>query len=186
MSNLINRKFTNREKVLMLILVLVLLVGLYFYLVHYPITERTKEIEVEEEELFLQQTVADVRLQNYNEMKSELEEIFALPEDEITLMPDFDNRQTLLNYFNVIFAGTDEDLSYDEVRFNGNIAERTMRFSFSAYSYDKAIEVLTNLTRSGWRCLLDSLSINPIDGGDLTDSALRISGSITFYEVKRG
>lgn len=184
MNNVMNHKFSNREKVLLLVMVLILLVGLYFYLVHYPITNRTAEIAEEQDELLVQQTVADSRLKKYNDMKTELEEIFSMPEDEITRMPDFDNRETLLNYFNVIFAGTDQVLTFDEVRFDGNIAKRAMRFSFTASSYDKAIEVLTKLTESGYRCLLDSLSVSPSDGNVRT-GVLRISGTITFYEVKR-
>lgn len=185
MNNLMNRKFSGREKLLMLALVLVFLVGLYFYAVHYPITDRLAEIEAEEEELLFQQEVADTRLAIYNSMKAELEEIFAMPEEEITKMPDFDNRQTLLNYFNLIFAGTDQVLTFDEVRFNGNVAERTIRFSFNAYDFEKAKEVLANLTGSGYRCLLDSLSFGP-SGGTVEDGELRISGSITFYELNRG
>lgn len=184
MNNVMNRRFSNRERVLMLLLVMILLVGLYFFLVHYPIANRMEEIEEERQEIEAEQAVADARLQTYNDMKAELEEIFALPEDQITKMPDYDNRETLLNYFNIIFAGTDQDLSFDNVQFNENVAERTMRFSFTAEDYDKAVEVLTSLTRAGFRCLLDSLSISP-SSGDLTEGSLRVSGTITFYEFQR-
>lgn len=184
-ENVMNHRLSTREKLLLLLMVLILLVGLYFYLVHYPITERMEEISLEREDLLVQQAVADTRLQTYNDMKAELEEIFAMPEDEITVMPEYSNRETLLLYFDQIFAGTNQVLNFDDERVNDNIVERGVRFSFNADSYAQARDILTKLTvASGFRCLLDSLSVSP-SGGDLENGALRISGSITFYEYKK-
>ena len=59
---------------------------------------------------------------------------------------------------------------------------RTVRFSFSAESYDHARQVLTELTGTGYRCLLESVSLGP-DNGDVFTGKLSVSGSITFYEI---
>ncbi len=185
-QNVMTHRLSNREKVLLLVLVLVLLVGLYFYVVHYPITNRLDEIELERDDLLVSQAVADTRLQTYNDMKAELEEIFAMPEDEITVMPAYSNRETLLLYFDKIFAGTSQVLNFDDERETDGIVERTVRFSFNADSYAKARQVLTDLTvGSGYRCLLDSLTVSPVEG-NIEAGALRISGTITFYEYKAG
>ena len=182
MSDFLNRSFSRREKLLMLLLVIILLVGLYFYLVHYPITQREDEIELETDEVLLQQDVANTRLQMYNEMKDELAIVDAMPEDQVTMMPEYDNIQTLMNMFNVIFDGTQQSLSFDNVRINDyNVAERTVRFSFTARDYDHARQVLANLTGTGYRCLLDSLSFGASDGSVETGE-LRVTGNITFYE----
>lgn len=185
-QSVMTHKLSNREKVLLLVLVLVLLAGLYFYVVHYPITNRLDEIELERDDLLVSQAVADTRLQIYNDMQAELEEIFAMPEDEITVMPAYSNRETLLLYFDKIFAGTSQVLNFDDERETDNIVERTVRFSFNADSYAKARQVLTDLTvGSGYRCLLDSLTVSPVEG-NIESGALRISGTITFYEYKAG
>lgn len=182
MSDFMNRSFSRREKLLLLLLVIILLVGLYFYLVHYPITQRLDEIELETDDVLFQQDVANTRLQMYNEMKDELDIVDAMPEDQVTMMPEYDNIQTLMNMFNVIFAGTQQSLSFDNVRINdNNVAERTVRFSFTARDYDHARQVLANLTGTGYRCLLDSLSFGA-SGGSVETGELRVTGNITFYE----
>lgn len=185
MSDFLNRSFSRREKVLMLVLALVLVAGLYFLLVHYPVSQRMDEIELENEEILFEKDVADSRLAVYNDMKAELDEIFAMPEDEITVMPEFDNIQTLMNIFNDIFQGTGQTLNFDNVTYNGNIASRTMRFSFSAADYAQAKSILERLTGTGFRCLMDSVSFAPTEDGSVESGALRVSGTITFYELDK-
>lgn len=185
MNNLLNRRFSRREIALILLLVVILLVGMYFYFVHYPITQRHAEIEEEREEIALSTEVAEARYAVYQSMKSELAEIFAMPEDKLTVMPEYDNIQTLMNYFHVIFVdGTNEALNYDSVSVNGNIAKRTVRFSFTAVSYEQAKEILGQLAGTGYRCLLENVSLVPAEsGGEVETGALRVSGTITFYEL---
>lgn len=184
----LNRSFTRREIVLLLVLVLLLIVGLYFYAVHYPIVNRMAEINAEEEDVLFKTDVAKTRQGIYNNMKTELDEIFKTPEDELTVMPEYSNFQTLLNHFNTIFDGHEPVLSFDTVTFNGNIAARTVRFTFLASDWEEGREILTQLTDTGYRCLLDSLSFTSDDSRDndnffVESSPLKISGSITFYEL---
>ena len=184
MNNLLTRSFTRREIILMLVLVLVLLVGLYFLVVHYPITERLAEIEDERDEIAFNTEVAQMRSQLYQSMKSELDEIFAMPENEITVMPEYDNNQTLLNYLHIIFEGTDVALSQDSPSVNGNIVTRNIRFSFTAESYDQAKLILGQLTGTGYRCLMHSVSLVPAENDhEVEDGPLKVSGTITFYEL---
>ena len=182
MNNVLNRRFTSRERWLMLVLALILVCGLYFLVVHYPITQRMEEIEIEMEEIASDTDIANVRYTIYQSMKNELDEIFAMPEDELTVMPEYDNLQTLMVYFNTIFAGTDPSFNFDQVRINGNVATRTIRFSFTASDYYKAKDILHKLTDTGYRCLLDNVSfgttVDEVEVGEL-----KISGTITFYEL---
>lgn len=185
----LNRSFTRREIILLLVLALLLILGLYFYAVHYPIVNRTAEIDAEMDDVLFKLDVAKTRQGIYNSMKTELDEIFKLPEDELTVMPEYSNFQTLLNHFNTIFDGHEPVLSFDTVTFNGNIAARTVRFTFLASDWEEGREILSQLTSTGYRCLLDSLSFTSA-GGDtnredfyVESSPLKISGSITFYEL---
>ncbi len=177
----INRNLSRREKVLLLVLVLIGLIGLYFYLVHYPIVNRMSEIENERGEVADQQIVADARSAVYKSMKDELDVIFAMPEDKITVMPNYDNIQVLMQQFNTIFANVSPELSFDTVTVSDGVAVRTMRFSFAASGYEEAKEVITNLTGTGFRCLLSGLTLSPSDG-DVETNELHVSGVITFYE----
>ena len=184
MNAVLTRRFTRREIVLMLVLVLIFLIGMYFYLVHYPITQRLEEIETERDEIAFNTEIAEMRLGVYQSMKAELDEIFAMPEDEITVMPEYDNIETLINYFHFVLNGTDPVLNYDAVTVNGKIAMRTIRFSFTAAGYDQAKLILGQLAGTGYRCLMQSVSIVPDEnGGEVETGALKVSGTITFYEL---
>lgn len=180
MANFMNRSFSRREKILLLVLTLIGLVGLYFYLVHYPVTTQLAQIEEQRTAVADDTVIAQARQQVYLSMKAELEEIFSMPEDEITVMPKYDNIKALMREFNVIFDGADPELSFDPVTVEDGVAVRVMRFTFTS-DYKRAKDILEQLTGTGYRCLLDSLSITPEEGNLETD-VLQVSGTITFYE----
>ncbi len=188
------RSFSRREKALLIILALILVVGLYVLLVQRPVEAKLDELALEVEDLELQTTVAQVKLGQRNKMKKELDEIFALPQDQITVMPPYDNIETLMVQFNSIFLGLEPKLSFPEVRFEEGIATRPIQFDFVAPSYDEARAILTRLTRTGYRSLLDGLSITPADevvdrrgrlqtGRSIQQGTVLVQGTIYFYEL---
>lgn len=175
-------RFTKREKVIIVILAIALVVGFYFMVIHYPVKTRLEEIELEKQQVDDETTVALAVAAQYKNMKTELEEIFALPEDEITVMPEYDNKQTLIHYFNSVFADTAPDLRFSGVKTKGSIASRTIGFNFTSPDYASAKDILRKLTGTGFRCLMQSVSLSPAEGS-VEDDELRISGNIIFYEL---
>lgn len=176
------RSFTKREKIVMLVLALALIVGFYFLAIHYPVKTRLEEIELEKAEVDEQTMIASAMLANYNKMKTELEEIFAEQNENLTVMPEYDNKQTLIYYFNSVFAETAPNLQFSQARIEGNIASRSISFNFTADSFDSARSVLELLTGTGFRCSMDNITISPTEG-DLEHDELRVSGNIVFYEL---
>ncbi len=188
------RSFSRREKVLLIILALILLVGLYVLLVQRPVEAKLDELALEVEDLELKTTVAQVKLGQRNKMKKELDEIFAQPQDQITVMPPYDNLETLMVQFNAIFMGLEPKLSFPEVRFEEGIATRPIQFEVVVPSYDQARAILTRLTRTGYRSLLDGLSITPAEeipnlrgelraGRSIQQGNVAVRGTIYFYEL---
>ena len=75
-------------------------------------------------------------------------------------------------------------LSQDTPSVNGNIVTRNIRFSFTAESYDQAKLILGQLTGTGYRCLMHSVSVSPAENGEeIEEGPLKVSGTITFYEL---
>lgn len=184
MSDLMGRRFTRREKALILVVLIVLLAGLYFLVVHYPIVERTAAIERETEDLEKQYQSAQIKAAEYAAMKQELDEILAQPADEITVMPPYNNIETLMRKLDVIFAGTNPQFSFSQARITDGTAARTISFTCTAADYQAARNLLKAVTSTGYRCLLDSFTLTP-EEGDLYAGALNVSGAITFYEHVR-
>lgn len=176
------RSFTKREKIILLVLVIFLVIGFYFLMIHYPVTTRLEEIEAEKMNVEDQTTLAIAKGQVYVRMKNELNDIMALPLDKITVMPYYDNFQALTFYFNSIFEGVQPDLRFSEPRISGKIATRSLSFSFSTDDYATAKERLRQFTGTGYRCLLQNVTFTPEDG-DMENNGLRVSGTIIFYEL---
>lgn len=204
------RNFSRREKALLLVLVLILLVGLYVLAVHNPVKASLARLEGEKEDAELKQQVATIRLGQYSKMKAELEEIFAMPKDQLTVMPPYDNTKALMVQFNHIFGELEYDLNFSEVVFNENVATRAVQFRFDAPSYEEARLIVEKLNSTGNRSLMNTLSIAPSDaqgskgpvfvnsnsrnlrtGGTAATQEKRhiregtqtVTGTITFYEL---
>lgn len=199
------RSMGRREKTLLLVLVLLILAGLYMLLVHQPVERSMAKLAVEKEDAELRLEVAQIRLQKYGEMKAELEDIFAMPKDELTVMPPYDNAEALMVQLNNIFGELEYDLSFSEVVFNESVATRAVQFTFEAPSYEEARVIIDKLTHTGNRSLMNTLSIVPAEqsrnsrdgirlrttatgqagetGGGIRAGAQTVSGTITFYEL---
>lgn len=194
------RSFTKREKFMLLVLVLIMLVGLYVLAVHNPVKASLARLEQEKEDAELKLQVATIRLGQYNKMKTELEEIFAMPKDQLTVMPPYDNTKALMVQLNHIFGELEYDLSFSEVEFNENVATRPVRFTCDAPSYEEARLIVEKLNSTGNRSLMNTLSIAPAEekglGSNINvyvskagkrysirEGPQTVSGTITFYEL---
>lgn len=173
--------FSKREKVIIFIAAIALVIGFYFLVIHYPCKTRLAEIEQEKVTVEDETMLANIMLDSYRGMKNELDQIFAMPEDEITYMPEYDNVVTLMSILDGIIPRSEYNLS-QSVGTEGNIAKRTMNFNFSASDYEHAKEILEQLQGTGYRCLMQNLTIAPSDGS-VTGRDVKVSGSIIFYEL---
>lgn len=193
------RSFTKREKAMLLVLVLVLFVGLYVLAVHNPVKANLARLEEEKEDADLRLQVAQIQAQKYREMESELEEIFAMPQDQITVMPLYDNAERLMVQLNHIFGELEYDLNFSEVAFQEKVAARGVQFTFTAPDYATARSIIQQLSHTGNRSLMNTLNIAPAEStgsgfsagnrrsapeksDNILEGPLTVSGTITFYE----
>ncbi len=173
--------FTKREKIILIIAAIALVIGFYFLVIHYPVKTRLAEIEAEKLTVEDERMVADIKLASYNKMKNELDEIFAMPAEEITYMPQYDNAATLMSILDGIIPRSEYSIS-QSVSQEGNIAARTVNFNFVADDYMQAKQILGKLQSTGYRCLMQNLTIAPGDGS-VTGKNVKVSGNIVFYEL---
>ncbi len=173
--------FTKREKIILIIAAIALIIGFYFLVIHYPVKTRLAEIEAEKLTVEDERMVADIKLASYNKMKNELDEIFAMPAEEITYMPQYDNAATLMGILDGIIPRSEYSIS-QSVSQEGNIAARTVNFNFVADDYMQAKQILGKLQSTGYRCLMQNLTIAPGDGS-VTGRNVKVSGNIVFYEL---
>lgn len=187
----IQRKFTLREIILMLVLVILLFIGLYFWLIYYPIRDQKAKLNEQLDNIALYTTVADTRLLIYNNMQKAIDEIEDIPVEERTRMHKHSEKETeeIIADLKRIFGDTQPQIRYGAFVQDENIIERPISFSITISTaedpdtaYNKCKTILYDLTHTGRRALLSDLSVSPKDGSVETDE-LQVSGTITFYEL---
>ncbi len=189
--NVMNRRFTLRESILLALLVVIFLIGLFFMLVYYPVRNQRAEIQAQLEDVQDKQLVADILYNRYEEDKEELEEIYALPEDERTVMPKHTDahEQELLNIVGAIIEVTESHrTNWTISKSDDSVYRRVLSFSFSVNDFDMGYDILKELTSIKFqnqkcRNQVSNLSVSP-SSGDVKDGSLTISGTITFFEVE--
>lgn len=189
-----NRAFTPREKVLLVILT-VLLIGIgYFKLILEPINENIATYQANTTAEQDAMMVNAATLTKMRAMEKELEEIFA--SGDAKPMPTYDNSDLLLVELNQILSKADDyTLTFGgtSVMDTNYILRRPLSMTFTAGSYKQARSILTALHDSGNVNQITDLSIRFDNGERFTlfddqdndvDAYLDVSLTITYYELK--
>lgn len=178
------RAFTRREKVLMVVLAVVMLMGVYIMGIHYPVRDSLDRLEQERADLELDLQIVQLQHSKYQAMRAELEDILSLPPDQVTVMPNYDNLQPLMNRLNQIFTlSVAYDMSFDPVSVEDSVARRTIQMTFTCANYADARSIVEQLCHTGWRCLISDLSLStPQNTGDLAAGAVVASVTVTYFE----
>lgn len=172
--------FTNREKVLLVILAVMLIAVGYWKLILTPINDDIADLQsrtASEQDAMIQSAA---QLSQLTRMKSELEAVLADPDAKP--LPDYDNSERLLVELNTILSGTDYTLNFGNTvpLENGSaIMCRPITLTFEVSSYTAARAVLDALHDSQYVNLISDLRM------DLEGRTVQTSLSITYFELQK-
>lgn len=193
------RQLTTREWMLLALLGIILLIGGYILLYYNPTTTERDRCISETEACRQQIEAAQVRLEDKRRMERELDELFAVNPDPLSI-PDYDNIKPVMFELNTILARTlNYTLSFSTVDATQTIIRRQISMSFTTGTYESAKEVLQQLHDSEYRCMLDGVSIdlgthwNRGFWNSLWDEyweedyngTVSVSGTIVFFEYQK-
>ena len=172
--------FTNREKILLVILAVLLIAVGYWKLILTPINDSIDALRQQtasEQDALIQDSARAARL---TQMKAELETLLSDPNAKP--LPDFDNSEKLLVELNTILSGTDYTLNFGNTvpLENGSaIMCRPITLTFEVSSYTSARAVLDALHDSQYVNLISDLRM------DLEGRTVQTSLSITYFELQK-
>lgn len=176
------KKFSTRETI-MLPLLLVILAAIIYYLGFWkPLQRDLASIREEANSIDAQIASTTPKIAKIDAMQAELDEIFARPENEITEIAPFDNKEVVFAQLNSILSTTENySLNFSEpvIEADGTV-RRNVSMSFSCPTYKDGKNIIEALTNSRWRCLVSNLSISGSE--PLMDGPVSISATITFFE----
>ena len=185
-----SRRFTPREKILLVILAVILLAGAYLWLVQEPISQSLSRIRSQQEEAEMDRLVLDAKKVKLDQMREELDAILA--ESDAKEIPQYDNQQNVINMLNSVLASTtDYTLSFEPIsQGDGDVMiRRVINMTFYCNSYQEARGIVNQLHDGPYRCQIGNLAISAISQGvtgstlDLSVYPVQVTMNITFFEL---
>lgn len=182
---MLSRRFTSRERIMMLVLALVLAAALYLIAVHNPVRNSIVEAQAErvtlQTELDSQQKLAE----RLAEMQAALDEV-ASSSEAWAITPDYDNVRNVVKLLNTALANASGfDLRFAPVTFDESFAVREISMVFTTESYRVAADVIKEIANGPYSCDVGVLRIDSVnsDAENIMQGELTISMTVTYYEA---
>lgn len=182
---MMSRKFTAREKVLLLVLALLLLICGYWMALWQPTAAAVERARLREETAQDQIVVEEAMLGKLTQMRQALD---GLNQDtEQSEIAAYDNMQNVVRILNDALSRSQSyNLIFSPVTFDGNLASRTIDMTFTCGSYDDARAILKTLDQGPYRCRITALTMlaeNPAEAADtIYRDGVSVKLTITFFE----
>ena len=173
-----SRKFTTREKILLL-LCSVMFLGIFYYQVVWKSTSKTIEsyntITLEDELLAIQ-TKAQRMLQ--------MEKIIEKHKGQVNgLVADYNNLENEIIELNkVLKEARSYQLDFEDPTTDGSIVRRNINITFQAKSYEAGKKIIQSLQDFRYKCLLRDINISALEDSLQTTKQVNVSLKATFYE----
>ena len=177
---IMSRSFTNREKILIIALALVL-VGLFYYqFVDRVVRETIDAADAEYNSLRSDLDVLQSRLQQLSSIQNSMDKL----EDEgkLSWMGSYNNSKEEVAFLNDILADTVQySISFSNVTRTGDQIRRSFSLQYKTRDYRAARDIMIRLLEGKNRCLVGDVrcSIG-------TDGSVVMNQSATFYETMVG
>ena len=176
-----NRELTKREKILLLILAILIIVLGYYKIILEPINDQITNYEgmqlQEETEVDTKTTQA----MKMAVMEKEIEKAKASGiEREV---PTYDNSKVLLpKLYEIMDASTDYSMTFQDIVTEGNVVYRGIDITFQTRNYTQARKIIDEIIDMGY-----ALEISDITMQETNDDSSSMSTymNVTFYEAIR-
>ena len=175
----LSRDFTEREKAVLLALILLLMGLAYYNLVDQVVRRQMAEAIAEREQLQTDLTQLQTQLAEMRRMQQELEDLNG--KGGPSYLASYNNikaEMTLLN--EILEPATQYSISFAGVARSGDLIRRNISLQFTVPNFYSARSILEQLEYSEYRCLLGDISYGS------NSNQVSVSLSCTFYETMVG
>lgn len=183
-----SREVNAKEKVLLVILVLIILGFCYYRFIDQPVRKNLAKADAEYSSLQTELTEARVKIRELQRMQDEIDEITAA--GKYSYMPSYNNAKEELALLNDILSGsaTKYSVSFTSVTRNKEQIRRDFKLDFTAPDYDTMRTIIDQLTGVDFRCLIGDCTCKLVEVHNQREdySALNVSATATFYETLVG
>ena len=184
-----SREINAKEKVLLVILVLIILGFAYYRFVDQPVRKNLAKAEAEYSSLQSELTAVRVKIRELQRMQDEIDEITSGGKD--SFMPSYNNAKEELALLNDILneSVTQYSVSFTSVSRYKDQIRRDFKLDFTTPDYESMKVVIDKLTGVDYRCMIGDCNCNVIrvrNQNNEETTALSVSTTATFYETMVG
>ena len=184
-----SREVNAKEKVLLVILVLIILGFAYYRFVDQPVRKNLAKAEAEYSSLQSERTEVRVKIRELQRMQDEIDEITSGGKD--SFMPSYNNAKEELALLNDILneSVTQYSVSFTSVSRYKDQIRRDFKLDFTTPDYESMKVVIDKLTGVDYRCMIGDCNCNVIkvrNQNNEETTALSVSATATFYETMVG
>ena len=182
---MMSRRFTTRERVLLLVLILLFTATLYVLAIFNPTTKSIEDARNQRVLLEADFEVEMIKAGELVDMRASLQKM-ENSGNNLAMIPGYDNISNIAPLLNAAFTRASEyDLRFMPITFSDNFAVREILIMFTAGSYSVAENIVEELSAGPYSCDISALKIAGVDSEntDVTSGEVEISLTITYYEV---
>lgn len=177
---LLTRDFTTREKVLLVILLVIIVTGAYYLFVYRTIDEQINSLSRTSQNYEDELIYATAKVQRIQAMSEQMNNDILR-----SYMPSYNSSKKELDFLHATLAETDDYLiNFTYLTRNGDQINRGFSLDFTAFDYAQAKDIIKALEESEIRCLIGDYKINPdVKEEHLLSGKVRVSLNGSFYET---
>ena len=175
-----SRSFTTKEKVLLVILVILLIGMLYYWFVDQPVRKSIAASEAARDAAQAELDSIQGQIDQLRKMQEELDNL-----EDYSYMASYNNSAEELSLLNEILSDAIQyNISFSDVTRTGDQIRRNFSIQLKAANYDAMRELVERLCSSDLRCLVGDLRCTV--NNENPEEPVDVSASATFYETMVG
>lgn len=187
---ILSRDFSIKEKLLMLVLLLLLVGLVYYQFVHKPVEESLAKAANEKAALEVEVTALETKVAQLEKMKAEIDDV--TKNGTFKIMPSYNNSNQVNTLLNDVLGSLGYSITFSDVSQakDSNQVRRNISLQFTAPDYETVEKVLARFSGSDFRCLIGDVRVaaNTRSGSAAsgTERAYTVNCTLTFFETLVG
>ena len=173
-----SREFTKKEKI-MIVLLLLILAGLSYYRFFFiPVQNRIATADTRREAARMELSIVEAQIARLQAMQDELDGIESA--EHSTYLASYNNSEAEIRLLNRLLADTLQySLSFSNVTRDEDLIRRNITMQFKTTDYNAMRELIENLIDGEFRCLIGDMRCSTSS----KDGSVTATATVTFYET---
>lgn len=183
--SILNRSFSTREKVLILVLVALLLVACYYFLVVKNVADTKAENDLQLQEIQMQVDTQTALAMARTRMENELAELGDV--EKLPVVAAYDNIRNELDELNTLLSGVGTyDVKFSQPELDGELVRRPVTITYTVAGYNEALGIVQSLQNGTYRCDVTDFALTGKMLADCSIESVSATLDVTYYETTKG